>query len=358
MPGRQAQLGAVDGLPPPEKKQLSVSSRTYSAPCYSVAMRKRRLGRTGIEVSEIGYGAWGIGKQMWVGADDKESLRALNQAVDLGLNFIDTAMVYGDGHSERLIGQFLKHREERLFVASKIPPKNYRWPASGSLEEVFPYEYIVKCAETSLQNLGLDTIDLLQLHVWNPSWAQDSQWQEALSSLKEQGKIAHFGISINDHQPDSALQLVETVQIDTVQVIYNIFEQTPEDKLLPLCREKQVGVIARVPFDEGALTGSIGPKTKFPRKDWRNMYFKENRKEQVHQRILKLSKLLGEEAETLPQLALKFCLHHPAVSTVIPGMRSVKHVKANLAVTKEPPLLPETVEALRQHRWSKNFYPV
>ena len=319
-------------------------------------MKHRTLGRTGYSISEIGFGAWGIGKQLWVGAEDAESLRALHRAVDQGLNFIDTALAYGEGHSERLVGQVLEDREERIYVASKVPPLNKRWPSSGTLEEAFPHQHIIQCAETSLRNLGVETLDLLQLHVWSPSWIQDNQWFEALSQLKEEGKVAYFGISVNDHRPETAQELVHSGRIDTIQVIYNIFEQAPQDRLLALCTEKEVGVIVRVPFDEGALTGSITPETKFPRKDWRNFYFQGDRKDQVRKHVQELETLLGGEARTLPELALKFCLHHPAVSAVIPGMRSVKHVEANLAVSDQTPLSEEMIRKLGEHRWDKNFY--
>lgn len=319
-------------------------------------MKYRTLGRTGYSISEIGFGTWGIGKQLWVGAEDSESLKALHHAVDRGLNFIDTALAYGEGHSERLVGQVLEDREERIYVATKVPPQNKRWPASGSLEEVFPYHHIIQSAEASLRNLGVETLDLLQLHVWSPSWIQDNQWFEAVSELKEKGKIAHFGVSVNDHQPETVEELVRSGRIDTIQVIYNIFEQAPEDRLLPLCQEKEVGVIARVPFDEGALTGSITAETKFPKKDWRNFYFQGDRRDQVQEHIQELKMLLDGEARTLPDLALKFCLHHPVMSAVIPGMRSVGHVEANLAVSDQTPLSEEMIGKLREHRWDKNFY--
>lgn len=320
-------------------------------------MNHRTLGRTGLRVSEIGYGAWGIGKLMWVGADDRESLRSLHQAVDGGLNFIDTALVYGDGHSERIIGRFVKERSERLYVATKVPPKNYRWPAQGALEEVFPARHIVECTEKSLRNLEMETVDLLQLHVWDPSWLEKAEWHDTLSKLQSQGKVRFFGVSINDHQADTGVELVESGKVDTVQVIYNIFDQSPEDRLLPACRKHNVGVIARVPFDEGGLTGKITPETTFPKKDWRNQYFTPERKKDVYERVQRIAQLLGNEAATLPELALKFCLHDPAVSTAIPGMRSPAHVQSNLAVSDQPPLTPAMVEKLREHRWDRNFYP-
>jgi aryl-alcohol dehydrogenase-like predicted oxidoreductase len=319
-------------------------------------MRYRRLGRTGWEVSEIGFGAWGIGKHMWIGADDEESLRALHKAADSGVNFIDTALAYGEGYSETLVGRFARERSDRLYLATKVPPKNRLWPSSGTLEEVFPFDYVIASAETSLRNLQVERIDLLQLHVWDPSWFKQDWWHDALSQLKQQGKIAFAGISINDHDPGSALEVVASGRIDVVQVIYNIFDQSPEDELFPLCREKDVGVIARVPFDEGALTGQITPDTAFDPSDWRNAYFKGDRKQQVYDRIRELKKLLDGEAATLPELALRFCLHHPAVGTVIPGMRKAAHVEANVSASGRPALSDSMIERLREHRWHKNFY--
>jgi aryl-alcohol dehydrogenase-like predicted oxidoreductase len=321
-------------------------------------MQHRILGRTGAHVSEIGYGAWGIGGAMWQGADDAESLKALHRAADLGVNFVDTALVYGDGHSEKVVGKFLKERSDDIYLASKIPPKNMQWPARAGtpLGKAFSYSHIIESTEKSLKNLGVDTIDLQQLHVWLDDWTEVSEWYEAISTLKAEGKVRHVGISINDHQPANALRAVASGKIDVVQVIYNIFDQNPEDDLFPACQAKNVGVIVRVPFDEGALTGAIRPDTTFPAGDWRNNYFKGNRRQQVFDRAEKLRLLLGPEAATLPELALRFCLHHPAVTTVIPGMRSVRNVEANCAASDGRHLSAATLGELRHHAWDKNFY--
>jgi aryl-alcohol dehydrogenase-like predicted oxidoreductase len=320
-------------------------------------MKYRRLGRTGIEVSEIGFGAWGIGGAMWKGAEDKESLRALHAAIDGGVNFIDTALVYGNGHSEQLVGEVVRERPERIHVASKIPPKNFRWPSHGTLDEVFPSRHIVESVEHSLANLKIECIDLIQFHVWNAAWLSNEAWFETVQELRRQGKFNFFGVSIDDHKPDSALDLVRSGKVDTVQVIYNIFDQSPEDALFDACREADTGVIVRVPFDEGALTGKITPETVFPPGDWRERYFAGDRKREVHERTRQLAELLGEEVETLPELALRFCLHPVAVSTVIPGMRTTRHVAANVSASDRPPLSPRTLSELRKHRWVRNFYP-
>jgi aryl-alcohol dehydrogenase-like predicted oxidoreductase len=321
-------------------------------------MRYRTLGRTGLKVSEIGYGAWGIGGTQWLGGDDRESLAALRRALELGLNFIDTALVYGDGHGERLVGQVVREAPQPVYVATKVPPKNRRWPARPGIgiREVFPYSYILECTEQSLRNLGLDHIDVQQLHVWNPEWIHEDDWRRAFEDLQRSGKVRFVGVSINDHQPDSALELIETGLIDTVQVIYNIFDQSPERRLFPLCQQRNIGVIARVPFDEGALTGQITAQSQFDPRDFRSFYFRGDRKRQVEERVAALRRDLAGVEGDLPEIALRFCLSHPAVSTVIPGMRKVRHVEANLAVSDKGPLNEQVLAILRKHAWEKNFY--
>ncbi|HTY57565.1 MAG TPA: aldo/keto reductase [Bacteroidota bacterium] len=321
-------------------------------------MQYRVLGRTGIRVSEIGYGAWGIGGQMWQGAVDAESLKALHAAADLGVNFFDTAFVYGDGHSETLVGRFLKERKEPIAVATKVPPINRIWPARPGtpLSAAFTYGHIIKSTETSLKNLNVETLDLQQLHVWDDSWTESDEWKRAFTKLKEQGKVRHFGISINDHQPANGLRAAATGLIDSFQVIYNIFDQSPEEKLFPYCLEKNIGIIARVPLDEGALTGTITPSTVFPAGDFRNDYFRGDRKAEVQRRVNALETLLGAEAGSIPELSLRFCLHPRAVSTVIPGMRSVKNVRANCGVSDGRALSERLIAELRRHAWAKNYY--
>ena len=321
-------------------------------------MKYRTLGRTGIQISEVGYGAWGIGGAMWRGSNDSESLEALHKAIDLGINFIDTALAYGQGHSEKLIRKLLRKRQERIYVATKIPPKNGLWPAKrgSNLRDVFPHDYIIKCTEKSLSNLRVDMIDVLQLHVWTDEWTDDPEWWDAISMLKEQGKIRFFGVSINDHEPDNALKLAASGKVDTFQVIYNIFDQSPEDRLFPFCQKNNIGIIGRVPFDEGSLTGAITPETKFSERDFRNNYFRGDRKEQVFCRINELKSFLGKEVMSLPELALRFCLSHSAVSTVIPGMRSIRNVESNCKASDGKTLSSEMLTQLKLHSWNRNFY--
>lgn len=320
-------------------------------------MKYRRLGRTKWDVSTIGYGAWGIGGKQWLGGSDDESVRALRRAIDLGLNFIDTALAYGEGHSERLVGQVVRDTPHKIYVATKVPPKNRIWPAQPGvpISEVYPYEYIIECARESRHNLDLPVIDLLQLHVWNPEWLNDDDWRRAFDDLKAAGKVTAVGISINDHQPDSALDMIRTGLIDTVQVIYNVFDQTPEQNLFPLCQAEDIGVLARVPLDEGALTGNITPSTTFPPGDFREFYFRGDRKREVEEHVNALRADLGPDTN-LADTALRFCLSHPAVSTVIPGMRSVRHAESNVRLSDEGPLPEETLATLKRHAWDRNYY--
>ena len=321
-------------------------------------MEYRPLGRTGIEVSEIGYGAWGIGGTQWGGADDDESISALNHAIDRGLTFIDTALAYGDGRSERLVGKVVGSRPETIHVATKVPPKNGIWPApdEARIEDVYPAEHLRDCAESSLRNLGLDTIDLLQLHVWNDSWADQGDWREAVEGLRSAGSIRFFGVSINDHQPANSLRLIESGAADTVQVIYNVFDQSPEDELFPACREHGVGVIARVPLDEGGLTGTLRPDTEFAEDDHRSHYFRGDRPREVHDRVTAIASDLDIAEEDIAETALRYVLSEPTVSTVIPGMRSKRNVERNIAVSDGGGLDPRVRERLHRHRWVRNFY--
>ncbi len=323
-------------------------------------MKYRRLGRTGLMVSEIGFGAWGIGQAQWIGADDAQSLNALRRAIEQGVNFIDTALAYGPGHSERLVGQVVREMKVPLYVATKVPPKNLTWPAARGVpvSEVFPAAHIKRSAEESLKNLGLERIDLLQLHVWRDEYLDDTDagWPEALRELQKSGKVRFVGISVNDHDPSSALRAVASGRFDTAQIIYNIFDQSPEEMFFPAGQKHDVGVIARVPFDEGGLTGTITPDSTFPSGDFRAQYFEGDRKRQVWERTEALKELLDGEAETLPELALRFILSHEAVSTVIPGMRRLSSVEANVAVSDGRRLSPAMREKLKAHAWRRNFY--
>jgi len=319
-------------------------------------MKTRPLGRTGWPVSELGFGAWGIGANWWGPTDDAESLQALTSAWDAGVTFFDTAYVYGDGHSERLVGQALAGKPAR--IATKIPPKNNAWPpkTDADIDAAFPGEWIRSCTERSLKNLGRETVDLQQFHVWTNAWLKRDEWKETVSRLKQEGKIRAFGVSINDHDPDSALELVASGLVDTVQVIFNIFDQSPVERLFPLCLRHNVGVIVRVPLDEGGLTGALNRETQFPKGDFRGQYFRGDNLAQTVERVERLTTLLGPEAKSMPELALRFILSHDAVSTVIAGMRRHRHVSANAAVSDGRRLSPTLTNDLRGHAWKRNFY--
>lgn len=316
-------------------------------------MRTRTFGRSGWPVSEIGYGMWGMGG--WTGSDDAESLASLHRAVELGCTFFDTAWAYGQGHSERLLGQIVRaHPDRGLVVATKVPPKNLRWPArpDDPLAETFPAAHIVEYADLSLRNLGLERIDLLQLHVWDDAWAGDASWGDAAAALKRAGKIGAFGISVNRWQPANVLEAIDTGAVDAVQVVYNVFDQNPEDRLFPACRARGVAVIARVPFDEGSLTGTLTPDSRWPDGDWRNTYFNPAHLAATLPRVDALRPLVPADS-SMPDMALRFILGCPDVATVIPGMRKTRHVEANLAASDRGPLPPATMAALRAARWDR-----
>ncbi len=320
-------------------------------------MKYRRLGRTDLQVSEVGFGAWGIGGTSWIGADDGTSLRTLLAARDAGINFFDTALAYGDGHSERLLARAFGNSPE-IIVATKVPPANRKWPAPAgvALSEAFPKNHVLESLTRSVKNLGRESIDLLQFHVWSDEWASEPEWLETIAAIRQSGLVRNIGISGNDHEPENLLNALQTGLIDCVQVIYNIFDQSPTDKLFPYCHSHDIGVIARVPFDEGSLAGKVRPETTFPDRDFRNYYFAGDRKKQVWERVQHLVSDTSISLASLPDLALRFCLSHPAVSTVIPGMRTPEHVQNNAAASDHGILSEQLLERLAKHRWTRNFY--
>jgi aryl-alcohol dehydrogenase-like predicted oxidoreductase len=320
-------------------------------------MRDRAFGRAGWRVSEIGYGMWGLAG--WTGSDDAESTAALQRAVDLGVNIFDTAWAYGEGHSERLLGRLVRANPgARMYLATKIPPANLRWPApvDADLEDVFPPQHIRSYTEKSLANLGVPAIDLMQFHVWNDRWAHDPRWQREVRALKDEGMVRAWGVSVNRWEPANVLDTLETGLIDAVQVIYNIFDQNPEDELFPRCERLGVAVIARVPFDEGSLTGQLTKESHWPGGDWRNRYFTRENLLPTLDRVAALKTILPA-GMALPELALRFILQHPAVSTVIPGMRKSAHVAANVAASDGTTLPANLMAELRRHRWVRQPAP-
>ncbi len=311
------------------------------------------LGRTGFEVSEVAYGLWGMSG--WTDSDDKESRQSLQLAVDLGCNFFDSAWAYGEGKSDEFLGETLRQNKgRRLYAASKIPPKNHKWPASpqDSYDEVFPADHVFQYADLIRKKLQVDTIDLLQFHVWNDGWTDEKDFHQTVARLKREGAVRAFGISLNRWEPENGMRALRTGLVDVVQVVYNVFDQNPEDELFPVCQELNIGVIARVPLDEGSLSGKLTAETTFPENDWRSKYFNAENLGNTLARVEQLKKLLPAPM-SLPEMAIRYILSHPAVSTTIVGMRRPQHVRQNLAASDAGPLPPELLAALKKHRWER-----
>ena len=333
-------------------------------------MNYRTLGKTGLKISEVGYGTWQLANDpnCWVGADLKESLKNLHKFSELGGNFIDTAWVYGysdenpERHpSEELIGKFLKEsgKKDKMVIATKVAPKNWKWPAWKGIpiSEVFPDDHIIKCVDDSLKSLGVDTIDLVQFHVWQDDFVDENSWKETITKIIKSGKVKHWGISINDYQPTNCFRAIETGLISTIQFIFNIFHQRPTEKLLPYAKENNIGLIARVPLDEGGLSGQFTEDTQFEEGDFRSQYFTKGRLKELVIRTEKLKGLLGNEAKTIPELNLRYILSFDEISSVIPGMRKSKHVDANVSVSDGRKLSAGLMEQLKSNAWERNFYP-
>ncbi len=315
-------------------------------------MNYRTFGRTGWQVSEIGYGMWGMGE--WKDSDDAESAASLQRAVELGCNFFDTAWGYGRGHSERLLGDLVRANPgARLYTATKMPPKNFKWPSRReyTLEDCFPPKHIERFVHSSLKNAGLESFDLMQFHTWEDSWLQDDRWVHKMEEMKRQGLFQAIGISQNRWEPENGVEAVRSGLIDAVQVIYNIFDQNPEDELFPACRATNVAVIARVPFDEGSLTGNLSKDSTWPEGDWRNSYFVPENLIPSVERADALKPIAASAGLSMPDMALRFILNEPTVSTIIPGMRKLRYVEANLATSDAGPLPAELHAQLRAHRW-------
>lgn len=320
-------------------------------------MRERRFGRLGWRVGEVGCGMWGVagGEGGWTGADDDTGEAALDEAVRLGCTFFDTAWIYGRGHSEEMLGRLVgRHPDRRLRTATKPPPKDRRWPSTrdSRLSDVYPPDHLWEYLHRSLEGLRAPSVDLFQFHVWEDSWANDPAWQDTVLEMKERGLVNGVGISVNRWEPWNVLRTLETGLIDSVQVIYNIFDQAPEDELFPACRELDVAVIARVPFDEGTLTGTLTRESRWPEGDWRNTYFVPENLIPSVERAEALARIVPE-GMTMPELALRFILQNPDVATVIPGMRNPAHVRANIATSDAEPLSEELMARLREHRWDR-----
>ena len=320
-------------------------------------MEYRQFGSKDFKVSEIGHGLWGIGD--WLDSEAKQSTDALQLSLDLGCNFYDTAWAYGDGKSEKLLGQLIRTNPgKEIIVATKVPPKNWNWPANPNdkIEDVFPAEHIIEYTKKSLENLGIACIDIQQLHVWDDNWADSPVWREAAQQLKAEGLIKYFGLSLNRWEPWNGLEAIRTGAVDSIQVIYNIFDQAPEDELFPLCQELGVGVLARVPLDEGGLSGKLTRHTTFPKGDWRNHYFGPENLGETVDRAEAIKNILPD-GMSLAEIAMRFSTAHPAVSSSIPGMRKAEHVRQNIAVSDGSELPVELLEELKGYRWDRKVAP-
>jgi len=316
-------------------------------------MQLRKFGRSNWKVSEIGYGMWGASG--WKGSDDSQSEHSLDLAISKGVNFFDTAWGYGEGHSEQLLGKLVKrHQDRKIYVATKIPPMNFKWPSKKTytLDECFPTCHIKEYTETSLKNLGVEKIDLMQFHVWEDAWATDERWQRAVEDLKKEGKVDAWGVSVNRWEPENCLNTLKTGLIDSVQVIYNIFDQAPEDVLFPLCKKLDIAVIARVPFDEGTLTGTITKDTIFEEGDWRASYFVPENLISSAEHADRLRIIVPGDI-TMAEMALRFILMNDDVSTTIPGMRKERNVLANTSVSDGKKLSLDLYNELKKHRWDR-----
>lgn len=333
-------------------------------------MKYRTLGKTGLKVSEIGCGTWQLANDpnAWVGANFEESLKSLERFAELGGNFIDTAWIYGfddakpeEHPSEQLIGKYLKQsgKRDQLIIATKVPPKNMHWPALKGVPivEVFPHEWIEKCVDDSLRSLGVEAIDLVQFHVWQDDFVNDDSWKETIQKIIKSGKVKYWGISINDYQPSNCLKTLDTGLISTIQFIFNLFHQKPTERLLPYAKENNIGLIARVPLDEGGLSGSLTVETVFDEKEFRKEYFSKERLEELVKRTARLMEIADGEVKTLPELALRYILSFDEVSTVIPGMRRLKNVEANTSFSDGRKLSQKLMTELKNHTWERNFYP-
>jgi aryl-alcohol dehydrogenase-like predicted oxidoreductase len=320
-------------------------------------MKYRKLGRTNWQISEIGYGMWGMAG--WSGSKDEESIRSLQHAVDSGCNFFDTAWGYGEGKSERLLGELVRaNKDKKIYTATKIPPKNFKWPSKRiyKLDDCFPPDHIQEYVEKSLKNLGLDSFDLMQFHTWEDHWLSDERGIRKMMDLKAQGLFHAIGISLNRWEPWNGVVAVKSGLIDTVQMIYNIFDQNPKDELFPACRENNVGVIARVPFDEGSLTGTLTKDTKWPEGDWRNTYFVPENLIPTVDHVNALKPLVPK-GMTMSEMALRFILGEENISTIIPGMRKPAHASMNMATSDAGPLDPYLMKELVKHRWDREPQP-
>lgn len=326
-------------------------------------MRKRKLGRTGYMVSELGMGTLGMAGDMWRGVEPGDAQRSLYTAIDSGLDFVDTALFYGAGLAEKLVGEVIRdlRARDRVVVATKVPPLNETWPADANslLERVFHPDHVQASVERSLRNLRVEVLPLCQLHVWHDAWLDSRSWADVRGRMQlmiKQGKVLHWGISCNSCDPGSALAVLDEPIVEAAQVVYNIFERSCEAEFFARAADREVAIIARSPLDEGGLSGYLRVDSSFPKGDFRGRYFAGERLAQMVARVEALGALLGDEVRSAPELAVRFVLSRPEVAVTIPGMRRIEHVRANLHAASKGPLSEPLLARLADHAWDKNWY--
>ena len=321
----------------------------------------RKLGRNGPLIYPVGFGSWALGGQ-WGSQDDGESVKALHRALDLGVNLIDTAAGYGDGHSERIIARALKERSDKPFLATKTPPLPGSWPPSPwcQARDRYPESYLIANVEERLKNLGVERIDLLQLNTWTRAWNRDPYPLEVLAKLKKQGKIGMVGICTPEQDQNSVIGPMRVGLVDVVQVIFNLFDQEAAAEILPDAARQQTGIIVRVPLDEGSLSGKYTPQHQFPAGDFRSSFFQGDRLARTLDRVEAIKADIAEfdlgPEWTLPRIALRYALDQVGVSVVIPGMRNIAQVEDNTSVANLPPLPPEFATRLHRHNWLRGVW--
>jgi aryl-alcohol dehydrogenase-like predicted oxidoreductase len=324
-------------------------------------MQTRSLGSEGPTVSEIGFGGWAIGGD-WGQQPDSQSTAALHAAIDRGINLIDTAAGYGEGHSEKIIAGVLAERSEDIFVATKTPPTSGPWPPSPYCrwQDRYSAAYLRDNVHQRLQNLKRDRIDLLQLHTWTAAWNDDPQPLLVLRQLKEQGKIGLIGVSAPEHDQACVIQLMRDGLIDTVQVIFNLFQQEAASQILPVAAETGTGVLIRVALDEGSLTGKYGADHEYAESDFRRKFFQGDRQNRTVNRVNEIRRDLErfgiDDQYSLADVALKFVLARPEVSSVLVGMRNTDQVEKNCRVSTRRDLNPEIIQHLHRHDWRRGVW--
>jgi aryl-alcohol dehydrogenase-like predicted oxidoreductase len=323
-------------------------------------MQYRQLGRTGWSISEIAFGGWQLGGQ-WGEVDDEASIKTLLHAFASGVNFVDTAEYYGEGHSEEVIGEALRRWDgDKIYVATKVRPVQWPTPDEGDpqMRGRYPEWYVRENVERSLKRLGVDRIDLFQLHGWFPQGTTQLDWLEVLLALRQEGKIDRIGVSIRDYRPEDGVDLARFGLVDSLQVVFNMFEQRPSHQLFPAGREGGAGFIARVPFDSGSLIGHWTNDTydTWPEDSVPAWLFRGERFAETLSRVEALKKLCAPYYPTLAEAAMRYALSSAEVSTVIPGMLTPAEVDMNVAYSDGEDFPTELLEALAEHGWPRNFY--